>query len=133
MQVGTFGVRRIADMHKDRYLAAVENVISRIDHGRFYQLNPPYPLACSGEQHRTGGIRAAVLINCNPPSAALVTGPRSGRHRQMITSFSPELFLRIRDCTVLTAPIKGTAPRRARRRWRSGTARFRARTRPRTS
>ena len=31
----------------------------------------------------------------------------------MITSFSPELFLRIRDRTVLTAPIKGTAPRRA--------------------
>ena len=29
----------------------------------------------------------------------------------MITSFSPELFLRIRDRTVLTAPIKGTAPR----------------------
>ena len=31
----------------------------------------------------------------------------------MITSFSPELFLRIRDRTVLTAPIKGTAPRGA--------------------
>ena len=39
VQVGTFGVSTDAEYAQDRYLAAVENVISRIDHGRFYQLN----------------------------------------------------------------------------------------------
>jgi para-aminobenzoate synthetase / 4-amino-4-deoxychorismate lyase len=112
VQVGAFGVSTDSGYARDRYLAAVENVISRIDHGRCYQLN-----LCIRLHAQVNSTAPAVFgqlcDQLQPAFGGLVTGSRSGSHRQMITSFSPELFLRIRDRTVLTAPIKGTAPRRA--------------------
>ncbi|HEX6758078.1 MAG TPA: chorismate-binding protein [Propionibacteriaceae bacterium] len=110
LQVGRFSVSADAESARDGYLAAVEDVISRIDHGRFYQLNLCIRL------HAAVGSGAPVVFGrlceqLQPAFGALITGPLSHGSARMITSFSPELFLRIRDRTVLTAPIKGTAPR----------------------
>ena len=52
----------------------------------------------------------SCAISLQPAFGGLITGPMHRGTSRMITSFSPELFLRIRDRTVLTAPIKGTAP-----------------------
>ncbi len=112
LRVGPFGVSADAESARDGYLAAVEEVISRIDHGRFYQLNLCIRL------HAEVGSSAPVIFGqlcaqLQPAFGGLITGPLSHGSQRMITSFSPELFLRIRDRTVLTAPIKGTAPRGA--------------------
>jgi para-aminobenzoate synthetase / 4-amino-4-deoxychorismate lyase len=112
LQVGPFGVAAEAESARDGYLAAVEDVISRIDHGSFYQLNLCIRL------HAAVGSRAPEVFGrlceqLQPAFGGLVTGPLSHGSARMITSFSPELFLRIRDRSVLTAPIKGTAPRTA--------------------
>ena len=111
-QVGPFSVLTDAESARDGYLAAVEDVINRIDHGRFYQLNLCIRL------HAAVGSGAPVVFGhlceqLQPAFGGLITGPMSHGPPRMITSFSPELFLRIRDRTVLTAPIKGTAPRGA--------------------
>ena len=112
LRIGLFGVLADAEAARDSYLAAVEDVISRIDHGRFYQLN-----LCIRLHAEVAGDRPVVFgrlcEQLQPTFGALITGPISHGARRMITSFSPELFLRIRDGTVLTAPIKGTAPRGA--------------------
>jgi para-aminobenzoate synthetase / 4-amino-4-deoxychorismate lyase len=112
LQVGPFGVSSDAESARDGYLAAVEDVIRRIDHGRFYQLNLCIRL------HSEVGSSAPVVFGrlCDqlqPAFGGLITGPLGHGSARMISSFSPELFLRIRDRTVLTAPIKGTAPRGA--------------------
>jgi para-aminobenzoate synthetase/4-amino-4-deoxychorismate lyase len=110
--VEPFGASTGGESTRDNYLAAVEDVISRIDHGRFYQLNLCIRL------HAQVGSRAPVVFarlceQLQPAFGGLITGPLSHGSARMITSFSPELFLRIRDRTILTAPIKGTAPRGA--------------------
>ena len=107
--MGPFGVSADAESTRDRYLAAVEDVISRIDHGRFYQVNLCIRL------HAAVGSGAPVVFGrlceqLQPAFGGLITGPLSHGSARTITSFSQELFLRIRDRTVLTAPIKGTAP-----------------------
>jgi anthranilate/para-aminobenzoate synthase component I/branched-subunit amino acid aminotransferase/4-amino-4-deoxychorismate lyase len=110
LQVGSFGVSTDTRFARDRYLAAVENVISRIDHGRFYQLN-----LCIRLHAEVGSTAPEVFgqlcDRLQPAFGGLVTGPADHDSLRMITSFSPELFLRIRNGSVLTAPIKGTAPR----------------------
>jgi para-aminobenzoate synthetase/4-amino-4-deoxychorismate lyase len=112
LDVGPFGLSTDAESARDGYLAAVEDVISRIDHGRFYQLN-----LCIRLHAAVGSSAPAVFGHLceqlQPAFGGLITGPLSNGSPGMITSFSPELFLRIRDRSVLTAPIKGTAPRRA--------------------
>jgi len=110
LHVERFGVLTDPGHARDRYLAAVENVIRRIDHGGFYQLNLCIRL------HAEVASTAAQIFGhqCDqlqPAFGGLTTGPMSYGSARMIASFSPELFLRIRDRTVTTAPIKGTAPR----------------------
>jgi para-aminobenzoate synthetase / 4-amino-4-deoxychorismate lyase len=110
LHVGRFGVLADPGSARDRYLAAVENVIRRIDHGRCYQLNLCIRL------HADVGSTAPEIFGhqCDqlqPAFGGLITGPMSQGSARMIASFSPELFLRIRDRIVTTAPIKGTAPR----------------------
>jgi para-aminobenzoate synthetase/4-amino-4-deoxychorismate lyase len=112
LQIGRFGVSTDAESARDSYLAAVEDVISRIDHGRFYQMNLCIRLHADVA---SGGpvVFGRLCEQLQPAFGALITGPLRYGSRRMITSFSPELFLRIRDGSVLTAPIKGTAPRDA--------------------
>jgi anthranilate/para-aminobenzoate synthase component I/branched-subunit amino acid aminotransferase/4-amino-4-deoxychorismate lyase len=109
-RVGPFTVLTDASDAQDRYLAAVEQVISRIDHGRFYQLNLCIRLRASVESSAPV-VFGRLSDQLQPAFGALITGPTTHGSSRMIASFSPELFLRIRDRTVMTAPIKGTAPR----------------------
>jgi para-aminobenzoate synthetase / 4-amino-4-deoxychorismate lyase len=109
-RVGQFRLLMDADYARDRYLATVENVISRIDHGSFYQLNLCVRL--HAETSSTMPILFAQLCDrLQPAFGGLITGPTSHGSSRLIASCSPELFLRIRDRMVMTAPIKGTAPR----------------------
>jgi para-aminobenzoate synthetase / 4-amino-4-deoxychorismate lyase len=112
LRVSPFSVLPDASIARDRYLAAVENVISRIGQGSFYQLN--LCIRLHAETSSTGQVVFGQLCDrLQPAFGALITGPTSHGSSRMIASFSPELFLRIRDGAVMTAPIKGTAPRRA--------------------
>jgi para-aminobenzoate synthetase/4-amino-4-deoxychorismate lyase len=113
LQVGPFRVATDAESARDGYLAAVEDVINRIDHGRFYQMNLCIRLHAAVGDSNTPVIFGQLCEEMQPAFGGLITGPLSDGSSRMIASFSPELFLRVRDRTVLTAPIKGTAPRRA--------------------
>jgi para-aminobenzoate synthetase/4-amino-4-deoxychorismate lyase len=113
LQVGPFRVATDAESARDGYLAAVEDVINRIDHGRFYQMNLCIRLHAAVGDSNTPVIFGQLCEELQPAFGGLITGPLSYGSSRMIASFSPELFLRVRDRTVLTAPIKGTAPRRA--------------------
>jgi len=110
VKVGPVGVLSDAAGARDRYLAAVESVIRRIDHGSYYQLN-----LCIRLHAQVGNSAAEIFGQLSdqlrPAFGGLITGPTSHGSPRMIASFSPELFLRIRGRTVMTAPIKGTAPR----------------------
>jgi para-aminobenzoate synthetase / 4-amino-4-deoxychorismate lyase len=108
--VGPFGVLTDAVGARDRYLAAVENVIRRIDHGSYYQLNLCIRLHAE-VRSSAAEIFGQLSDQLRPAFGGLITGPTSHGSPRMIASFSPELFLRIRGRTVMTAPIKGTAPR----------------------
>jgi para-aminobenzoate synthetase/4-amino-4-deoxychorismate lyase len=113
LQVGPFHVATDAEPARDGYLAAVEDVINKIDHGHFYQMNLCIRLHAAVSSS-TPVIFGQLCDELQPAFGGLITGPLShGSSSRMIASFSPELFLRVRDRTVLTAPIKGTAPRRA--------------------
>jgi para-aminobenzoate synthetase / 4-amino-4-deoxychorismate lyase len=113
LQVGPFRVATDAESARDGYLATVEDVINRIDHGRFYQMNLCIRLHAAVAGSSTPVIFGQLCEKLQPAFGGLITGPLSHGSSRMIASFSPELFLRVRDRTVLTAPIKGTAPRRA--------------------
>ena len=109
-RVGPFNVLGDASSARDRHLAAVENVISRIDQGSFYQLN--LCIRLHAETSSTAPVLFGQLCDrLQPVFGGLITGPTSHGSSRMIASVSPELFLRIRDGIVRTAPIKGTAPR----------------------
>ena len=107
---GAFVTREPAGLTRDRYLAAVEQVIGRIHWGDFYQLN-----LCIRLHARAGrpppAIFAEVAARLEPAYAALASGPQTDAGPRVVASFSPELFLRVRGREVVTAPIKGTAPR----------------------
>ena len=65
LQVGRFSVSTDAESARDGYLAAVEDVISRIDHGRFYQLNLCIRLhAAVGSAHRS--CSGGCANSCSP-------------------------------------------------------------------
>jgi anthranilate/para-aminobenzoate synthase component I len=106
-------------------------VISWIDHGHFYQLNLCIRLDAP-VRSTAPAVFGQLYDRLQPAYGGLIHWANASRFVGMITSFSPELFLRIRDRTVLTAPIKGTGARGV---GDSGLAALRASTKtlPRTS
>lgn len=110
LRLGPFGVLIGAGRFQDRYLAAVESVIRRIDHGSFYQMN--LCIRFHAEINSTAlEVFARLCDQLQPAYGGVITGPTSYGTSRMVATFSPELFLRIQDRDVMTAPIKGTAPR----------------------
>ena len=107
-----FGVLGDPQRVRDRYLATVEEVVGRIHRGEFYQLN-----LCIRLHAECGDAPAALfgrMADRLQPSYGGLIGRVGERGEPLaVASFSPELFLTVRDGQVLTAPIKGTAPRRA--------------------
>ena len=110
LRLGPFGVLIDAGRARDRYLAAVESVIRQIDHGSFYQMNLCIRLHAVINSTALP-VFARLCDQLQPAYGGLISGPTSYGMSRMVASFSPELFLRIQDGVVLTAPIKGTAPR----------------------
>jgi para-aminobenzoate synthetase / 4-amino-4-deoxychorismate lyase len=110
LRLGPFAVLIDAGRARDRYLAAVESVIRRIDHGSFYQMNLCIRLHAEINSSAPE-VFAQLCDQLQPAYGGLVTGPTSCGVSRTVASFSPELFLRIQDRVVMTAPIKGTASR----------------------
>ena len=95
------------------YLAGVDSAINRIHAGDFYQLNLCTRLV-SRSAITAPALFAHVARRLDPAYGALMS--TSDPHQTdvastAVASFSPELFLRVRGSTVVTQPIKGTAPR----------------------
>jgi para-aminobenzoate synthetase/4-amino-4-deoxychorismate lyase len=90
---------------RDTHLAAVERAVSWIRAGEIYQAN-----ICTRLHARLDGSPAQLFAQVG---AAL--SPRFGAYvnhgGRGVAAMSPELFLRRRDRSVSTAPIKGTRPR----------------------
>lgn len=86
------------------HIAAVEKTLDRIRDGEISQVN----LCMRLDAQYTGDpldAFCAGVEKLKPAYAAFVSAPGSA-----LVSFSPELFLRRTGTTVLTSPIKGTAP-----------------------
>jgi para-aminobenzoate synthetase / 4-amino-4-deoxychorismate lyase len=110
-----FGTQLPPHAAKQHYLGAVDRTIGMIDAGEVYQLN-----LCTRLRSRLRGspveLFARIADELEPAYGGLLIKPPGQdqtEHRQGLASFSPELFLRVRGSAVTTAPIKGTAPRRA--------------------
>ena len=89
----------------EQYTAAVERCIDHIRAGDVYQANICLRLDATFTGSITG-LFAGLADALNPPYAALVCDDIGA-----VVSLSPELFLRRRGRTVMSAPIKGTRPR----------------------
>ncbi len=103
--LGPFRTAAPAALARDTHLTAVETAIGAIQRGSYYQVNLCTRLHADFTG-RAAALFARLVTELAPDYAALVDiGPST------LVSASPELFLRLRDRVVLTAPIKGTAPR----------------------
>ncbi|WP_372593414.1 chorismate-binding protein [Actinotalea sp.] len=110
-----------SSLDREAYLGAVESVRAAVREGEVYQANicrvleAPLPAAAGGPDP---WALTAVLHRGNPApySATLHVPPVDGDagcerdEGVWIVSASPELFLEVRDGTVMSGPIKGTAP-----------------------
>lgn len=90
---------------KERYLARIEQIREWIGQGEVYQVNSTFPLLVN-----TKGDSAQLYrqIATHHPVAHAAYIEDVGR---TILSFSPELFLERAGNTLITRPMKGTAPR----------------------
>ena len=90
---------------KERYLARIAQIRDWIAQGEVYQVNATFPLLVN-----TDGDPAQLYrqIATHHPAAHAAYIEDVGR---TILSFSPELFLQRSGNTLMTRPMKGTAPR----------------------
>lgn len=103
----TLGAVRLAGGGADGHRAAVAETVARITAGELFQANVCLRLEAQ-VRGETAGLVAGVLDAADPWFGAWMHTAGGG-----LLSASPELFLRRRGQQVRTAPIKGTAPRRA--------------------
>lgn len=89
------------------HLAAITACRERIAAGEIFQANLCVRLEAAANTS-AAALFARGIRSGPPPFAATFSTPRGS-----IVSLSPELFLRRREDRVMTAPIKGTAPRGA--------------------
>lgn len=101
-------------LDRDAYVAAVERVRHHVREGDVYQANLCRVLAAplpAGPGGPDAGALAARLAAGNPaPYAGGVHVPAGGADPgAWVVTASPELYLRLRDGELTSAPIKGTA------------------------
>jgi len=92
-------------LSKQAYIARIEQIREWIAQGEVYQINSTFPLNV-----RTEGDPAQLyrsIATRHPVSHAAYI---EDEHRNIL-SFSPELFLQRQGHTLVTRPMKGTAPR----------------------
>lgn len=94
-----------ADAAHDRHAAAVTRALGHIRDGDIFQANVCRSLAASFEGDPLD-VFCAGYEALTPRFAAFLRLPRGNA----VVSLSPELFLRRTGDSVLTSPIKGTAP-----------------------
>lgn len=112
-----------SSMDRDAYVAAVEDVRRTIRDGSVYQANlcrvlaaplpamPPGAGAWAGREPDARALGARLAAGNPAPYAGGVHVPAGGTLPPVwVVSASPELFLRVEDGWVTSAPIKGTAP-----------------------
>jgi para-aminobenzoate synthetase/4-amino-4-deoxychorismate lyase len=90
---------------RDRYEASVGRIRELIAAGETYQVNHTMRLRSRVE----GDPRGLYRDLCYAQRGAFAAYLDLGRYR--ILSASPELFFELRDGTIVTRPMKGTAPR----------------------
>lgn len=103
--VGTVDSVRPSAGVRDDYLESVERAVGHIHRGDFYQMNLCTRLTGSFE-----GSPAQLFADVADALRPVYGGFLTDDSRSLI-GLSPELFLRVREGVVTTAPIKGTAPR----------------------
>ncbi len=94
-----------SDFSSVGYRAAVEQIVESIHAGDCFQVNLSQKLVTPATSHP-----AALMMRLRQENAAPFAGYYDGGDFQLISS-SPEGFLRVRDRTVQTRPIKGTRSR----------------------
>lgn len=97
----------IPGIAKERYLARIAQIREWIAQGEVYQVNATFPLHVNTEGDPAQLYRQ---IATHHPVAHAAYIEDAGR---TILSFSPELFLQRSGNTLITRPMKGTAPRSA--------------------
>lgn len=95
----------VTSLPRDRYLAAVGEVLERIAAGDTFQVNLSQRLTArwAGDVHR---LYRALRSQSGAAFGAVVGSVGPG-----VASISPETFLRVDGRSVRTRPIKGTRPR----------------------
>nr|WP_236725746.1 aminodeoxychorismate synthase component I [Solemya pervernicosa gill symbiont] len=102
---------RIEEEPAERYLDAVERILSYIREGDVFQVNLSREWSGTLQESVTAADLYSVLRTTNPaPFAALATFGESA-----VVSSSPERLVSVHDGVVQTRPIAGTRPRSERR------------------
>lgn len=103
-------------MSRDAYVAAVQDVRRTIRAGDVYQANlcrvlsAPLPVGDDGSEPDARALGARLAAGNPAPYAGGVHVPSGGALPPVwVVTASPELFLRVEDGWVTSAPIKGTA------------------------
>jgi para-aminobenzoate synthetase component 1 len=105
-----------SSMGRAAYVAAVEDVRRTIRDGTVYQANlcrvlsAPLPADADGREPDARALGARLAMGNPAPYAGGVHVPAGGAVPPVwVVTASPELFLRVEDGWVTSAPIKGTA------------------------
>ena len=95
----------VSNFNKEEYLQRFDRIINYIHAGDCYQVNLAqcFSAECHGDS-LDAFLRLQKIADA--PFAAFLD---DGEHA--IFCFSPERFLQVKDCKVITQPIKGTRPR----------------------
>lgn len=95
----------IASLSQEDYLKRIQKIKEWIAQGEVYQINSTFALEIATQGSAQELYR--LLANQHPSAhAAFIEDDQ-----QTVLSFSPELFLQRKGTTLVTRPMKGTAPR----------------------
>ena len=98
-------VTAVPNITRDRYLRRVEQIRNWIAAGEVYQVNATFGLDVAIEGNPADLYRRIASANPVAHAAYIEDDDRT------VLSFSPELFVQRTGRTLLTRPMKGTAPR----------------------
>ena len=102
----------IANFSKTTYCDAVRRALNYISAGDVYQLNLAQRFTVPWETGEKASAQLFMRLREQSPAAfGVFMGHELVGNDQAVCSISPELFLRVRDRTVTTRPIKGTRAR----------------------
>lgn len=95
-----------AELSEREYRQAIRRIKRHIAQGDSYQVNFTFRLRANGSNLEPFALFCALVQPSPPPYAAFLE-----TEQWAICSLSPELFFRVEGQTVISRPMKGTAPR----------------------